>query len=238
MVRRIVGLGGGGFSKDPFDPVERLLDDFVLGFARRKRPRICFVSTASGDADSYALNFYRAFADRAVPSDLSLFGRPRADDLREFVLSQDIVYVGGGNTLNMLSVWRPHGLDAILREAWEAGVVLAGISAGLICWFAEAATDAFGNDHLSAATGLGLLAGSACAHYSNVPYRRPEFGRLIGEGMAPGIGVDDHVALVYRDTSLEDVVTTDAAAAAYRVSLGPDGIREERLEGRILVRPS
>ncbi len=238
MVRRIVGLGGGGFSNDPFDPVERRLDEFVLGFARRKRPRICFISTAGGDADSYTLNFYRAFAERAVPSDLSLFGRPRADDLREFVLGQDIVYVGGGNTLNMLSVWRPHGLDTILREAWEAGVVLAGISAGLICWFAEAATDAFGNDHLSSATGLGLLDGSACAHYSNVPFRRPEFGRLIREGMVAGVGVDDHVALVYRETALEDVVTVDPAAAAYRVSRAGDGIREERIEARLLAASS
>jgi hypothetical protein len=104
----------------------------------------------------------------------------------------------------------------------------------MICWFTEAATDAFGNDHLSSAAGLGLLAGSACAHYSNVPYRRPEFKRLISEGMAPGIAADDHVALVYRDTALDDVVTTDPLAGAYRVDRVDDLIREERLEARLL----
>jgi peptidase E len=234
LTRRIVALGGGGFSNDPFDPVGRRLDSLVLSYAPVTRPRICFIPTASGDAESYTLKFYRAFAERADASDLSLFTRPRREALREFILEQHIVYVGGGNTVNMLAVWREHGLDAILRQAWESGVVMAGISAGMICWFASAATDSFGDDQLRMVPALGLLAGSACAHYANVPYRRGEFQRLIHGGAAAGIAADDGVALVYADRELEEAVSVSDDAFAYRVRLDSDGITEEPIVPRLL----
>jgi peptidase E len=126
-----------------------LLDDYVLGLTRAERPRVCFLPTASGDADPYIVKFYNAFTGtafshrRAIPTHLSLFRRTVAD-LRSFLLSQDVLYVGGGNTANMLAAWRIHGLDSILREAWQAGIILCGPSAGAVCWFESGVTDSFG----------------------------------------------------------------------------------------------
>jgi dipeptidase E len=233
--RHIVALGGGGFSNDPFDPRGRLLDDVAFRLAERERPRICFIHTASGDADAYAVKFYRAFGERAITSDLSLYYHPRRETLREFILGQDIVYVGGGNTLNMLALWRQHGLDRVLTEAWTHGVVLAGVSAGMIGWFEQAATDSFVDGRLTMIDGLGLLPGSACSHYSNEPFRRPEFQRLIAAGGEPGIAVDDNVALHYVGTELVEILTVEPGPRAYRVSPGANGVLEEPIEPRLLV---
>ena len=187
-------MGGGGFSMEPENP---LLDEFVLSLARAERPRVCFVPTASGDAESYVAGFYRAFsAFDCRPSDLQLFARKVAD-LRAFVLAQDVIYVGGGSTANLLAVWRVHGLDAILREAWEAGVVLCGISAGMNCWFEQSVTDSFGA-LAPLDDGLGLLAGSACPHYDGENERRPAYRRLIEAGeLGGGVAADDGAALVF-----------------------------------------
>lgn len=149
-------LLGGGFSDDP----DTLLDDFVLGHARSKRPKICFLPTASGDSDGYVQRFCTAFGERGdcEPVHLSLFRRTH-HDLRAFLLAQDIVYVGGGNTANMLSVWRSHGVDDILREVYANGTLLCGISAGAACWFEACLTDSFG-PLAPLNRGLGLLPGS------------------------------------------------------------------------------
>src|SRR5919201_2079274 len=137
--RHIVAMGGGGFSMD-----DAVLDDYVLGLAAAERPAVCFLPTASGDADSYVVRFYAAFPpERARASHLPLFARDDRDP-RAYLLAQDVVYVGGGNTVNMLAVWRAHGVDAALREAWEAGVVLTGLSAGSLCWFEGGVTDSYG----------------------------------------------------------------------------------------------
>ena len=140
--RHIVAMGGGGFSMEPRNP---RLDDFVLSLARRKRrPRVCFVGTASGDSDSYIRRFHEAFPpSRAAATHLTFFER-KVRDLKSFVMDQDVIYVGGGSSANMLAVWRLHGLDKVLRAAWNAGVVMAGISAGAICWFEDGVTDSFG----------------------------------------------------------------------------------------------
>jgi peptidase E len=160
--RRIVAMGGGGFSMEPENP---RLDAFVLSLARSSPPRVCFVPTASGDSERYVANFYRAFAaSECTPSDLGLFDRA-VEDLEAFVLAQDVVYVGGGNTASLLAVWRAHGLDAILRRAWAEGVVLCGISAGMNCWFEQSVTDSFGPRLAPLHDGLGLVPGSACPHY-------------------------------------------------------------------------
>jgi len=177
-------MGGGGFSMEPDNP---LLDDHVLDLARaqrgRERPRVCFVPTACGDSSEYVANFYAAFARRAEATHLGLFDR-KVGDVEAFLLDQDVVYVGGGNTANMLALWRVHGVDRGLRRAWEAGVVLAGLSAGSNCWFEGATTDSFG-PLAALRDGLALLPGSHSPHYDGEPARRPTFQRLIASGELP-----------------------------------------------------
>jgi dipeptidase E len=232
--RRIVAMGGGGFSMDP--PDNPLLDDFVLSLARRPAPRVCFLATASGEAATYVAGFYRAFAPRdCTPSDLPLFER-RIADLRAFVLDQDVVYVGGGNTANLLAIWRVHGLDRILTEAWHAGVVLCGISAGMNCWFAESVTDSFHLDRLAALNdGLGLIPGSACPHYDGEEQRRPTYQRLVAAGeLADGWAADEGAALVFAGDTLEEVVGSRPDVAGYRVERTAEGVSERRLETRYL----
>jgi dipeptidase E len=231
--RRIVAMGGGGFSMEPETP---LLDDFVLSIARRPRPRVLFVATASGDAPTYVRDFYRAFAPRdCEPSDLALFER-RIADLRAFVLDQDVVYVGGGNTANMLPIWRAHGLDRVLVEAWHAGIVLCGISAGMNCWFAESVTDSFHLERLAALKdGLGLIAASACPHYDGEEQRRPTFRRLVGSGeLGDGWAADEGAALVFAGEALEEVVAERRGPAGYKVERTAEGATEERIPARYL----
>jgi peptidase E len=231
--RRIVAMGGGGFSMEPDTP---LLDDFVLSLARRPHPRVCFVATASGEAPTYVRDFYRAFAPRdCEPSDLSLFER-RIADLRAFVLEQDVVYVGGGNTANMLPIWRVHGLDRVLVEAWHAGIVLCGISAGMNCWFAESVTDSFHLHALAALKdGLGLIGASACPHYDGEEQRRPTFRRLVANGeLGDGWAADEGAALVFAGEALEEVVAERPGLAGHRIERTADGVSERPIAARHL----
>jgi peptidase E len=190
-------MGGGGFSMEPDNPK---LDAFVLSLARDPRPRVCFLGTATGDAEGYVRDFYRAFAGHDCrPADLALFERT-VDDLEAFVLSQDVIYVGGGNTASALGVWRAHGMDMLLKRAWQEGIVLTGLSAGMICWFEQSVTDSFFLDRLAPLhDGLGLLPGSACPHYDGEPARRPAYRALIQDGtLPPGYAADDGQALERR----------------------------------------
>jgi dipeptidase E len=232
----IVAMGGGGFQMEPDNP---LLDDVVIAAARagsgRERPRICLIPTASADDRELIADFERLFAPRAEPRVLPLFGR-RDEDLRAVVLGQDAVYATGGNTANLLALWRLHGLDEVLREAWSAGVVMAGMSAGAICWFEACTTDSFGPALKPLDGGLGILEGSLSPHYGSEAQRRPLFQRLVADGTLPaGYGVDDGAALIFRDRELVEVVASDAAAAAYRVEPdGAGGATETRLPARFL----
>ena len=215
--RQIVAFGGGGFSMESGNP---LLDDYVLGLAAaagRDRPRVCFLPTASGDADHYLVRFYRHFpASRCEPSHVSLFRRDRgAADLRAHLLAQDLVYVGGGSVISLLGVWRAHGVDALLREAWEAGVVMAGLSAGSLCWFAEAMTGYHGESRR--VTGLGLLPCSNAVHYDKEPARRPAYHAAVADGMCGGYAAEDGAALHFVGEELARVVSSRAGARAYRV---------------------
>jgi dipeptidase E len=227
--RNIVALGGGGFGGMGDDSA---LDDFVLGLAGVERPAVCFIPTASGDSDSYVVAFHAAFPPgRARATHLPLFARDRRD-LREHLLAQDVIYVGGGNTVNLLAIWRAHGVDAILREAWEAGVVMAGMSAGALCWFEGGITDSYGAvDALP--DGLGLLPGSMCPHFDSEPGRRPVYLRLVAEGtLPPGIAADDNCALHFRGTELAEAVSSRDAAGAYRVAAsGESPLTVRRLGG-------
>ncbi len=228
-LRNIVALGGGGFGGAGDDAV---LDDFVLGLTGVERPAVCFVPTASGDADPYIVRFHAAFPpERARGSHLPLFARDRRD-VRDHLLAQDVVYVGGGNTVNMLAIWRAHGIDAILRESWEAGVVMAGMSAGALCWFEGGITDSYGSvDGL--ADGLGLLPGSMCPHFDGEPGRRPVYRRLVAEGvLPPGIAADDNCALHFQGTSLVEAVSSRDGAGAYRIdAAGESPLVARRLAG-------
>jgi len=234
----IVALGGGGFS---MRGGYTALDDFILTLARRQQPRVCFIPTASADSATYIAKFYRAFSDRCLPTDLTLFDPPalprqppRTTDLADFVGAQDIFYVGGGNTAHLLALWRLHGLDRLLREAWMRGAVLAGISAGMICWFEAGVTDSFGG--LEPLTdGLGLLAGSACPHYDGEPARRGRYHELIRSGLPAGYAADDDAALHFTGTTLTEVVSERPDAAGYRVERDEDEIVERRLPVRLLT---
>lgn len=212
--RQIIAMGGGGFSMEPDNP---LLDDFVLAATGRERPRVCFLPTASGDAEGYIGRFHDAFAGRAEPSHLTLFHR-EVDDIEGFLCAQHLIYVGGGNTANMLAVWRVHGVDRAIRDAYRRGVVLTGVSAGAVCWFEAAVSDSFGP--LSPLRdGLGLLPGTCAPHYDGDPERRPAFARLLRDGLPAGYGVDDGAALHFVDEGLREVVASRGEARAYRVEL-------------------
>jgi dipeptidase E len=233
VTRRIVALGGGGFSMEPENPV---LDDHVLALAGVPRPRVLFVPTASGDSAEYIGRFRDAFpAERAEASVLTFFERT-VEDLRALVLAQHVVYVGGGSTANLLAVWRLHGLDTVLFEAYAAGIVLAGISAGMNCWFAASVTDSFGPRLAGLPDGLGLLPFSACPHYDGEEQRRPTYRRLVAEGFPGGYAADEGAALVFTDGTLTEVVASRAGAGGYRVERVDGAVRETPLPGRLLTR--
>jgi dipeptidase E len=238
--RTIVAMGGGGFQMEPDNP---LLDDHVLSLARarsgRERPRICLIPTATGDDREVIADFERLFAPpRARPRVLRLFGRTD-DDLAAVLREQDAVYVLGGSTENLLALWRLHGLDAALRDAWEEGVVLAGMSAGAICWFDAATTDSFGPTLQPLRGGLGILEGTFIPHLHGEAQRLPLLRRLVADGtIPPGYGVDDGAALVFRGRELAEVVTSDPGAGAWRVEPdGSGGTTETALATRLLGAP-
>ena len=227
--RHIVAMGGGGFLHDG----DTLLDDFVLGLTGAEHPRVCYLGTATGDEPGGIALFHRSFPpDRARATHLNLFWRDDRD-LRAYLLAQDVIYVGGGNTVNMLAIWRAHGVDAALREAWEAGVVLCGMSAGSLCWFEAGITDSYGPLR-GLRDGLGLLPGSNCPHYDGEAQRRPTYHREITGGLPAGIAADDFCGLHFAGTELADVVSSRPDARAYRVERGPDGVSETPIAARYL----
>lgn len=226
MMKQIIAMGGGGFSMEPENP---LLDLYVLQQAGSENPKVCFVPTASGDADGYIQRFYKAFGEHTCePSHLSLFNPPTTD-LEDYVLSKDIMYVGGGNTRNLLVLWKEWGLDAILKKAWEQGIILAGLSAGSICWFEEGVTDSVPGE-LTGLTCLGFLSGSNCPHYDGEQERRPSYHRLMQEGkVGHGIAVDDGVGIHYLDQDIHRVISSRPHARAYCVESRDRIITENEL---------
>ena len=218
----------GGLSWE--DEERRRLEDYFLGLAGRERPRVLFVPTAAAEGAEQTLWVYSQLGGRAEVSHLPFFPWP-PPDLRELVLDQDVIYVSGGNTANALAIWRVHGFDAILREAWQAGVVLTGWSAGMICWFEAGVTDSFGPQLEGMRDGLGFLPGSACPHYDGE--ERAAAGLPASssrDGFPAGLAADDGVALRFDGTELAEVVSAREGAGAYRVT--PEG--EEPIEPRLL----
>lgn len=231
--RHIVPFGGMRARPGAVHP----LVPYLLGLTGKERPRVCCLPTATGDAAETLVNFYnRIPASLAERSHLALFNRTVVD-LRTFLLSQDVIWVGGGNTANMLAVWRVHGVDQVLREAWEKGVVLTGGSAGSLCWFEGGTTDSFDLNQLAPLRdGLGFLPGSHCPHYDGEEQRRPLYHQLIREGFPAGYAIDDDAALRFTGTGVVEVVTAREGASAYRVEKIGDAVRETRLEARLLPR--
>lgn len=213
-MKQTIAMGGGGFSMEPENP---LLDSYILNQSGKTTPKICFVPTASGDADSYITKFYSFFEMHPCqPSHLSLF-KPPTKDLESFILDKDIIYVGGGNTKNLLALWKEWGLDQIMKKAWEQGILLAGLSAGSICWFEQGVTDSYG-DELEPLECLGFLKGSHCPHYDGEAERRPAYQRLVASNkIKPGIAADDGAAIHYIDQEVRRIVSSRPHAKAYKV---------------------
>lgn len=228
---QIVAMGGGGFSEEP---TNLALDRYVLDRANCLSPRVCFLGAASGDSEGYVRRFYGAMAAlRARPSDLSLF-RPHTADLRGFLHEQEVIYVGGGNTRSLLALWREWGLDVILREFWQAGRVLAGISAGAICWFEQGVTDSIPGA-MTPLSCLGLLPGSACPHYDSESERRPFVLQAIAAGvLANGYAMDDGAAIHFVGTRFAGAVASRADAKVYRVERQGDVAIERELPIEVL----
>jgi dipeptidase E len=237
-VRRILTLGGHEFSARPPD---RAVCELLLRLASERggeRPRICILPTASGDTSEQIASFYSAFGERSCePSDVSLFRlgrRPMA--LRDHLLSQDLVYVGGGSMVNLLAVWEAHDIASILSLAWRQGIVLAGQSAGAMCWFEAGITKSSGRAR--AAAGLAMLSGSLCVHYNNEPERRAAYLEAVADGMPNGYGLDDYAGLLWEGEGSPTAVTARRGARAYRVSSREGEVTESPLPARFLPAPA
>ena len=227
--RHIVAYGGVSQVPSGMHP----LNKYVLSLTCKERPKVCCIPTAAGDAPTDLLRFYSNFpASLSEPSHLALFERS-VRDIREFLLDQDVIFVWGGNTANLLAVWRVHGVDLALKEAWEAGVVLCGASAGSLCWFECGTTDSFDLNELKPMhDGLGFLPGSHCPHYDGEAQRRPLYHSLISEGFPPGHAIDDDAAIHFIGTEPSEVVSGRDGATAYRVELTGGQVVETALSVR------
>ncbi|TKI62844.1 peptidase E [Lysinibacillus mangiferihumi] len=230
-MKQIIALGGGGFSMEPENP---LLDQYILQQSMKKNPKICFLATASGDSENYISRFYQFFEKQdCQPSHLSLFNPPTRN-VESFLLDKDIIYVGGGNTKNLLVLWKEWGLDNILKKAWEQGIILAGISAGSICWFEQGVTDSYG-DGLEPLQCLGFLEGSNCPHYDGESDRRPSYQQLItNKKIKPGFATDDGVAIHFIDQEIHNIVSSRPNAKAYKVYDDNDKVIEKELATNFL----
>ncbi|HEV7987017.1 MAG TPA: peptidase E [Candidatus Binataceae bacterium] len=232
--RHIVALGGGGLSMEPDNP---LLDDFILSLTGERRPKVCFVPTASGDSDNYVARFYRAFhASRCSPSHLPFF-HGQLPDLTDFLSSQDVIYVGGGSTANMLAVWRVHAMDKAIAVAWRKGVVLCGVSAGGMCWFQAGITDSFGSRLAPLRDGLGFLKGAFCPHYDSEQGRRPTLQCELRMGFPSTIAADDGVGLHFVGIRVAEAVSSRPAVRAYWVRFVDRKIIEAPIPTRYLGKP-
>ncbi|MGD6877046.1 Type 1 glutamine amidotransferase-like domain-containing protein [Bacillus infantis] len=226
-MRQIIAMGGGGFS---MEPENLLLDQYIIGQSQNKKPKICFLPTASGDQQNYIDRFYEAFEKmECYPAHLSLF-EPNFNDAEEFLLGQDIIYVGGGSTRNMMILWKEWGLDKLLLKCYQKGIILAGISAGSICWFEEGLTDPL-NGPLYPIKGLGILKGSHCPHYDGENKRKPAYRKYIREGlMKPGYAADDGAALHFVNEKIYKTVSSRKKASANYVEVNDNKAEETKLD--------
>ncbi|HEX3868560.1 MAG TPA: peptidase E [Gemmatimonadaceae bacterium] len=230
---QIIAMGGGGFSMEPDNP---LLDEYVLAQARGSKPRICFVGTASGDSARYIERFYAAFSQQSCePTHINLFDTP-PPDVAEIVAKQDVFYVGGGSTRNLIVIWREWRLDTLLERAWTRGAVMCGLSAGSLCWFENGVSDSY-SKQLRPVRCLGWLTGSHCPHYDGEIMRRPAYHQMIKSGdLPPGYAADDGAALHFVGRRLHRLVSSRPDARVYRVTLERGVVVERSLETSFLGR--
>lgn len=231
--RRIVAIGGSGFDAQAGDGA---LFRYLIELTGKQRPEVCFIPTAGGENPDHIISYYQALnALGCGARHLSFFPNPPTADLRGYLLACDLIYVGGGNTKSMLALWREWGVDTILREAWERGIILAGVSAGMICWFEQGLTDSIPGP-LTPLPCLGFLKGSACPHFDGEPERRPTLHRLLAEGaMIPGYAADNHAALRFDGETLSEVIATWPGARAYALRAEGGQVIEEPLAARLLT---
>jgi dipeptidase E len=229
--RRILAIGGHDFDRRAGN---QAICDLVVELADATRPRICLLPTASGDPEDQIARFRRSFGERdCEPAEISLFRLgDRSVELRDELLSQDAIYVGGGSMVNLLAVWRAHGIERILRECWEAGVLICGQSAGAMCWFEHGITSSSGEPRVAA--GLGLLPGSACVHYLSEPLRRRRYLEAVDGGLDGGLGLEDQTAVLFEGTQVAEAVSAREGAAVWCVRKLGGEVREERLHARRL----
>lgn len=230
--RRILALGGHDFDRRAGNDA---ICDLIVELADSPRPRICLLPTASGDPEDQIVRFRRAFGDRdCVPGVISLFRLSENPvDLREELLSQDVIYAGGGSMVNLIAIWRVHGLDEILAECWREGILICGQSAGAMCWFEGGITSSQGEP--SVADGLGLLPGSACVHYLTEPVRRRRFLRAISSGdLESGLGLEDQTGALFEDRRLTETITARDGAEVWEVKAASGGASETELDSRRL----
>jgi peptidase E len=234
----ILATSGGAVPADRIrwsvGPLTRYAVD--LAGVDGRAPKICFLATACGDNPQVVRDFYDMAQEAGFHgSHLQLFTMPNVDDMRELLLGQDVIWVWGGSVAGLLAMWQLHGVDDLMREAWQAGVVLTGVSAGSICWHVGGTTDSFGPDLQPVTNGLGLVPFSNGVHYDSEEQRRPCFQSLIADGTLPtGYATDDGVGVLYRGTEYAGAFTEKRDKAAYLVERGPDGAVETRLETRLL----
>jgi peptidase E len=228
---RILAIGGSGLTPDSFE-----LDRHAIDMSERDDPRICLLPVSGPRATEQIARFYDVFGGRAQPSHMPLDTAAAAPDLiRRHLMAQDVVYAGGGGLVQVMNSWRAAGVDRVLRDAWRSGVVMAGQSAGSLCWFEAAVTAAGGQPR--PARGLGLLPASNSVHWSAAPRRRRAFLDCIADGMPDGWGVDDGAALVFEGTSLTGAVASDPRARAWRVERAGEEVVEEAVRTRVLGVP-
>jgi peptidase E len=234
----ILAIGGGSFVPNGrYGMSPSPLLRYALDLTGQDRPRVCFLPTALGDGAEFVARGYAAFSQLdAEVSHVALFPMPNIADLRAHLLSQDLVYVFGGSVANLLALWRLHGLDEFMREAWTEGVVLCGQSAGALCWHVGGTTDSFGPELRPVTDGLGLLPYSCGVHYDSDERRRPLLHRLVGDGTLPGgYAADEAVGLHYVGTEFVQAVGYREGRGAYQIEPdGAGGVKETRIEPRLL----
>ncbi len=226
MKRQIIAMGGGGFSMEPDNP---LLDDYILAQADKPQPKVCFIGTASGDSERYISNFYEAFRQKdCQPAHLSLF-QGHTNKIEDFVMEQDVFYVGGGNTRNLLVLWKEWGLDRMLRKAYDKGTIMAGISAGSICWFEQGLTDSVPLQ-LNKLDCLGFLKGSNTPHFDGEAERQESYrGKVQSGEMLGGIACDDSVGLHFINEELVKVISSVPGKLARHIECREGQLKETLL---------
>lgn len=223
MKKQIIAIGGGGFGRSPGEGV---IEKYILDQSDKEKPNICFIPTATGDNEAYKVNYYSTFSKlNCSPVHLDFF--KRTPDLEELIKQQDVIFVGGGNTKSMLAVWKDWGLDLILKEAYERGVIMCGVSAGAICWFEEGVTDSW-SEELKVMDCLGFVKGACCPHYDEEPQRRPSLSKFLTEGvMQSCYAVDGGCALHIENEQEYKAVVFAKDKNAYCVDLENNQVKEE-----------